>query len=145
MGFDSDEAVLFEHVALAFDDNVVLRDISFAVPAGHMAILIGESGSGKSVILKLILGLLKPDSGAIHVNGERIDAMTETQMMRKRADIGMLFQESALFDSLTVAENVGYRFSMPSMSRRIRYSTGMASLQSSPRSSRAAGRPRSSC
>ena len=102
-------AVMFEHVALAFDDNVVLRDLSFAVPAGHMTILIGASGAGKSVVLKLILGLLKPDSGRILINGERIDTMTETQMMRVRDDIGMLFQESALFDSLTVADNVGYK------------------------------------
>ena len=103
------DAVLFDRVSLAFDDNVVLRDLSFSVPAGHMTILIGASGVGKSVVLKLILGLLKPDSGVIRVNGERIDTMTENQMMRVRDDIGMLFQESALFDSLTVAENVGYK------------------------------------
>ena len=103
------DAVVFDHVSLAFDDNVVLRDLSFAVPAGHMTILIGASGVGKSVVLKLILGLLKPDSGIIRINGERIDTMTEAQMMRVRDDIGMLFQESALFDSLTVAENVGYK------------------------------------
>jgi phospholipid/cholesterol/gamma-HCH transport system ATP-binding protein len=103
------EAVVFEHVALAFDDAVVLRDVSFTVRAGHMTILIGASGSGKSVVLKLILGLLKPDAGIIRVNGKRIDTMTETQMMRVRDDVGMLFQESALFDSLTVAENVGYK------------------------------------
>ncbi len=102
-------AVLFDRVSLAFDDNVVLRDLSFSVPAGHMTILIGASGVGKSVVLKLILGLLKPDSGVIRVNGERIDTMTETQMIGMRDDIGMLFQESALFDSLTVADNVGYK------------------------------------
>jgi phospholipid/cholesterol/gamma-HCH transport system ATP-binding protein len=102
-------AVVFDDVSLAFDDNVVLREVGFAVPAGHMTILLGASGAGKSVVLKLILGLLKPDSGAIFVNGERIDTMTEAQMMRIRGDMGMLFQESALFDSLTVADNVGYR------------------------------------
>jgi phospholipid/cholesterol/gamma-HCH transport system ATP-binding protein len=102
-------AVVFDHVSLAFDDHVVLRDVSFSAPVGRMTILIGPSGSGKSVVLKLILGLLKPDAGAIHVNGERIDTMTETQMIKVRDDIGMLFQESALFDSLTVAENVGYK------------------------------------
>ena len=101
--------VAFEHVSLAFDDNVVLRDISFIVPDGHMTMLLGASGSGKSVILKLILGLLKPDDGVIRVRGERIDTMTEPQMMHVREDIGMLFQESALFDSLTVAGNVGYK------------------------------------
>jgi len=88
---------------------VILREISFSVRAGRMMMLLGGSGAGKSVILKLILGLLKPDSGVIRVNGERIDNMAELEMMRVRGDIGMLFQESALFDSLTVADNVGYR------------------------------------
>ena len=102
-------AVVFEKVSFAFDDHVVLRDVSFSVPTGSMRILLGASGAGKSVVLKLILGLLRPDSGTIRVNGQRIDQMTERDLMRIRADIGMLFQESALFDSLTVAENVGYR------------------------------------
>jgi phospholipid/cholesterol/gamma-HCH transport system ATP-binding protein len=117
-------AIDFEHVSLAFDDNIVLRDVSFSVPVGHMKILLGASGAGKSVVLKLILGLLKPDSGIIRVRGERIDDMTEPQMLRVRGDIGMLFQESALFDSLTVAENVGYRLyeelDMPAESARRR-------------------------
>jgi phospholipid/cholesterol/gamma-HCH transport system ATP-binding protein len=102
-------AVSFEHVSIAFDDNVVLRDVSFAVRPARMTILIGASGSGKSVVLKLILGLLKPDAGAIRINGIRTDTMTEAQLMKVRDDIGMLFQESALFDSLTVAENVGFK------------------------------------
>jgi phospholipid/cholesterol/gamma-HCH transport system ATP-binding protein len=102
-------AVVFEHVSLAFDEHVILRDVSFSLATGHMAMLLGASGSGKSVILKLILGLLKPDSGSIFVNGERTDRMSEGQLMRVRNQIGMLFQESALFDSLTVAENVGYK------------------------------------
>jgi phospholipid/cholesterol/gamma-HCH transport system ATP-binding protein len=101
--------VQFEHVSLAFGEHEVLRDISFTVAKGSMMMLLGASGTGKSVILKLILGLLCPDAGAIHVNGERIDAMRETELLRVRSDIGMLFQESALFDSLTVSENVGYR------------------------------------
>jgi phospholipid/cholesterol/gamma-HCH transport system ATP-binding protein len=101
--------VEFEKVSLAFDDKVVLRDVSFVLQRGRMKILLGASGVGKSVVLKLILGLLKPDSGAIRVNGERVDTMTEQQLMAVRGDIGMLFQESALFDSLTVADNVGYR------------------------------------
>jgi phospholipid/cholesterol/gamma-HCH transport system ATP-binding protein len=71
--------------------------------------LLGASGTGKSVVLKLILGLLKPDSGIIRVNGVRIDTMSEAEMMAVRAGIGMLFQENALFDSLSVADNVGYR------------------------------------
>ncbi len=102
-------AVAFEKVTFAFDDHVVLRDLSFSVPKGSMRILLGASGAGKSIVLKLILGLLRPDSGAIFVAGQQIDHMTEHDLMRVRADIGMLFQESALFDSLTVAENVGYR------------------------------------
>jgi phospholipid/cholesterol/gamma-HCH transport system ATP-binding protein len=102
-------AVVFDKVSFAFDEHAVLRDVSFSVPKGSMKILLGASGAGKSVVLKLILGLLRPDSGTILVNGQRIDNMTERDLMLVRADIGMLFQESALFDSLTVAENVGYR------------------------------------
>jgi phospholipid/cholesterol/gamma-HCH transport system ATP-binding protein len=109
-GIGSDlPVVVFDHVSLAFDDNVVLRDVSFSVRAGRMTILLGASGAGKSVVLKLILGLLKPDSGVIRINGERTDNMPEREMMRVRDDIGMLFQESALFDSLSVADNVGYK------------------------------------
>jgi len=104
-------AVQFEDVSFAFDENQVLRNVSFAVPQGGMKILLGASGAGKSVVLKLTLGLIRPDAGRIFVHGKRIDTMNEDQLIRVRADIGMLFQESALFDSLTVAENVGYRLS----------------------------------
>jgi phospholipid/cholesterol/gamma-HCH transport system ATP-binding protein len=102
-------AVVFEHVSFAFDDHVILRDVSFSVAHGRMKMLLGASGTGKSIILKLILGLFRPDTGTIHVHGQRVDTMSEHDLLRLRADIGMLFQESALFDSLTVAENVGYR------------------------------------
>jgi phospholipid/cholesterol/gamma-HCH transport system ATP-binding protein len=102
-------AVVFDKVSFAFDDHIVLRDVSFSVPKGGMKILLGASGSGKSVVLKLVLGLFRPDAGTILVNGQRVDRMTERDLMRVRSDIGMLFQENALFDSLTVAENVGYR------------------------------------
>jgi phospholipid/cholesterol/gamma-HCH transport system ATP-binding protein len=102
-------AVVFDRVSFAFDDHAVLRDVSFSVPRGRMRIVLGASGTGKSVMLKLILGLLRPDAGRILLNGQRVDGMSERDRMRTRADIGMLFQESALFDSLTVAENVGYR------------------------------------
>lgn len=105
----AEPVVAFEHVSLWFDDKEVLSDLSFEVRAGHMAILMGPSGAGKSVVLKLILGLLRPDAGIVRVHGQRIDDMSEAQLMRVRDDIGMLFQESALFDSLTVAENVGYK------------------------------------
>jgi phospholipid/cholesterol/gamma-HCH transport system ATP-binding protein len=102
-------AIVFEHVSLAFDSKVVLRDVSFDLLPGHTKIILGASGSGKSTILKLILGLLKPDSGAIWVHGSRIDRMPEVELMHVRANLGMVFQEGALFDSLTVAENVGYK------------------------------------
>ena len=104
-------AVVFDRVSFAFDEHVVLQEISFSLPRGSMSILLGESGAGKSVILKLILGLLRPDSGTIEVNGHGVDRLSEQDLMSVRGDIGMLFQENALFDSLTVAENVGYRLS----------------------------------
>src|SRR4030095_7341067 len=109
MANHDDMAVVFEKVSFAFDDHVVLRDVSFSVPKASMTILLGASGVGKSIVLKLILGLFRPDSGAISVNGQRIDRMSERELLQARGDIGMLFQETALFDSLTVAENVGYR------------------------------------
>ena len=101
--------VAFEKVSLAFDDNIILQDVSFTLLTGHTKIILGASGAGKSTVLKLILGLLKPDAGIIWVNGERIDIMNEHELMRVRADLGMVFQEGALFDSLTVAENVGFK------------------------------------
>jgi phospholipid/cholesterol/gamma-HCH transport system ATP-binding protein len=101
--------VVFDDVSLAFDDAVVLRNISFTLLAGHTKIILGASGSGKSTTLKLILGLLTPDSGVIYVNCRRIDQMSEAELMAVRGDLGMVFQEGALFDSLTVAENVGYK------------------------------------
>ena len=104
-------AIAFEHVSLAFDEHVVLDDLSFTVPKGAMRILFGASGAGKSVILKLALGLLRPDAGSISVNGMRVDQMPEVELLKMRADIGMVFQENALFDSLTVAQNVAFRLS----------------------------------
>lgn len=101
--------IAFDHVQLAFDDKVVLRDVSFTLMAGHTKIILGASGSGKSTALKIITGLLKADAGVVWVNGQRIDQLTEAEMMPIRADLGMIFQEGALFDSLTVRENVGYK------------------------------------
>ena len=101
--------VVFDKVTLAFDDKVILDEISFTLKTGHTKVFLGASGAGKSTILRLILGLLKPDGGHIFVNGDRVDNMTEDQMMGVRADLGMVFQEGALFDSLTVRENVGYK------------------------------------
>jgi phospholipid/cholesterol/gamma-HCH transport system ATP-binding protein len=102
-------AIAFENVSLAFDDKVILKRISFVVLPGRMKICLGASGAGKSTILRLILGLLRPDEGAIWVHGRRVDQMSEAELMPVRAELGMVFQEGALFDSLTVRENVGYR------------------------------------
>ncbi len=101
--------VMLDHVSLAFDDKVILKDVSFTLLSGHTKIMLGASGAGKSITLKIILGLLKPDGGVIWVNGERVDQLSEEHLMVVRADVGMVFQEGALFDSLTVRENVGYR------------------------------------
>jgi len=101
--------VVFDHVDLAFDEKVILRQVSFTLQTGHTKIFLGASGAGKSTILRLALGLLKPDAGRIFVNGEQIDGLSEDALMRVRADLGMVFQEGALFDSLTVRENVGYK------------------------------------
>lgn len=101
--------IVFDKVCLAFDEKEILRDVSFTLQTGHTKIFLGASGAGKSTILRLILGLLTPDSGLIFVNGERVDNMSEDQLMTIRADLGMVFQEGALFDSLTVRENVGYK------------------------------------
>jgi phospholipid/cholesterol/gamma-HCH transport system ATP-binding protein len=102
-------AVVFDHVFLAFDEKVILKDLSFTLQPGHTKIILGASGAGKSMTLKILLGLLRPDGGAVRVNGERVDQLTEHEMMAVRANMGMVFQEGALFDSLTVRENVGYR------------------------------------
>ena len=101
--------VVFDRVKLAFDEKVVLRDISFTLLKGHTKIILGASGSGKSTILKIITGLLRADEGVVWVNGSRVDQLSELEMMAVRADLGMIFQEGALFDSLTVRENVGYK------------------------------------
>ena len=101
--------VMFDQVELAFDEKVVLKNISFTLISGHTKIILGASGSGKSTILKIITGLLPADKGVVWVNGQRVDQLSERQMMSVRADLGMIFQEGALFDSLTVRENVGYK------------------------------------
>ena len=102
--------VAFDHVQLAFDDKVVLKDVTFTLGKGRTKIILGASGSGKSTILKIIVGLLRADGGAVSVNGTRVDQLSELEMMKVRADLGMIFQEGALFDSLTVRENVGYKY-----------------------------------
>jgi phospholipid/cholesterol/gamma-HCH transport system ATP-binding protein len=105
----SGPVVVFTDVSLAFDEKVILRTVSFQLMPGQLKIILGASGAGKSTILKLILGLLRPDAGEILVNGHRVDALREADLMEVRTGLGMVFQEGALFDSLTVRENVGYR------------------------------------
>ena len=109
---DSDRiipAIEFRDVLLAFDERVVLNKLSFKVMKGETKIILGGSGGGKSTIIKLVLGLLKPDEGRILVDGEDITDYNEVQMMTVRKRIGMVFQEGALFDSLSVYDNVAYR------------------------------------
>ena len=106
---DSAPAIVFEEVALAFGDNEVLRGVSFLLNRGETKALFGVAGSGKSLILKLVLGLIRPDSGRIVVLGEDVTQMREEDLFQLRGKIGMVFQESALFDSLSVKENVAYR------------------------------------
>jgi phospholipid/cholesterol/gamma-HCH transport system ATP-binding protein len=106
---NSSPAIVFENVELSFGTNEVLRGISFHLPLGETKAVFGVAGSGKSLILKLALGLIKPDSGRIRVLGQDITQMPEDELYELRGQIGMVFQESALFDSLTVRENVAYR------------------------------------
>jgi phospholipid/cholesterol/gamma-HCH transport system ATP-binding protein len=102
-------AIEFENVQLAFEENHVLRGVSFRLPFGETKALFGVAGSGKSTILKLALGLLKPDAGRILVLGQDVTETPENNLFALRAKIGMVFQESALFDSLMVSENVAYQ------------------------------------
>jgi phospholipid/cholesterol/gamma-HCH transport system ATP-binding protein len=102
-------AITFENVSIAFEGNQVLDDISFVLQRGETKVLFGVAGAGKSTILKLALGLVKPDRGSIYVLGHDVTQMREDDLFELRRNIGMVFQESALFDSLTVRENVAYR------------------------------------
>jgi len=102
-------AIEFRDVHLSFDEKKILNGISFTVRRGETKIILGRSGGGKSTTIRLILGLLKPDSGQILIDGEDITDYTEVEMMQVRKKIGMVFQEGALFDSLSVYDNVAYR------------------------------------
>jgi len=105
----SQDVVVFRDVVLAFEDKPVLDGVSFSLPHGESKAIFGIAGAGKSIILKLTLGLLKPDAGQIYVLGEDITHMQEEELFDLRRRIGMVFQESALFDSLTVRDNVAFR------------------------------------
>ena len=105
----AEPVVVFEDVSITFDIKPVLQNISFTVQRGETRIILGPAGGGKSVLMKLANGLIRPDSGNIRVFGEEITRMPETDLFKLRARIGMVFQESALFDSLSVEDNVAYR------------------------------------
>ncbi|MCU1286895.1 MAG: Organic solvent resistance transporter ATP-binding protein [Acidobacteriales bacterium] len=104
-----DFTVTYDDVRLAFEENQVLQGISFQLRRGETKVLLGVAGSGKSTILKLGLGLMKPDSGRITVLGQEVSSMPEEDLFALRRRVGMVFQESALFDSFNVEENVSYR------------------------------------
>jgi phospholipid/cholesterol/gamma-HCH transport system ATP-binding protein len=128
-------AIVFEDVRLAFEENEVLRGVSFRLPLGETKALFGVAGSGKSTILKLALGLLKPDAGRIIVLGTDVSQMREEDLFELRGQIGMVFQESALFDSLTVRENVAFRLMEergiydPDIDRRVREALSFVELE----------------
>jgi phospholipid/cholesterol/gamma-HCH transport system ATP-binding protein len=105
----ADPVVVFEDVSITFDIKPVLQHISFTVHRGETRIILGPAGGGKSVLMKLVNGLLRPDSGSICVFGEDVTRMRENDLFKLRGRIGMVFQESALFDSLSVEDNVAYR------------------------------------
>ena len=105
----AEPVVVFEDVSITFDVKPVLQNISFTVCRGETRIILGPAGGGKSVLMKLANGLIRPDSGTIRVFGEDVTRMRETDLFKLRGRIGMVFQESALFDSLSVEDNVAYR------------------------------------
>ncbi len=118
-------AIEFDSVSIAFDEKVVLEGISFRLAHGETKAIFGVAGSGKSTLLKLAIGLLRPDSGRIFVLGEEVTRMSEQELFELRRRVGMVFQESALFDSLKVYENVAFRLmeegiSAEEVERRVR-------------------------
>jgi phospholipid/cholesterol/gamma-HCH transport system ATP-binding protein len=127
--------IVFDNVSIAFEDKTILDGISFQLARGETKAIFGVAGSGKSTILKLTLGLLKPDAGDIHVLGEDVTQMSEESLFELRRKIGMVFQESALFDSLTVRENVAFRLmeehdlSEDEIERRVRESLSFVELE----------------
>jgi phospholipid/cholesterol/gamma-HCH transport system ATP-binding protein len=105
---DSEAAIHFSDVWLGFDEGPILRGLSFSAQPGETLVLLGETGSGKTLTLKLATGLLRPDRGAVHVLGQDLFSKSEEELLRFRRQVGFVFQEGALFDSLTVGENVAY-------------------------------------
>jgi phospholipid/cholesterol/gamma-HCH transport system ATP-binding protein len=127
--------VVFEDVSIAFEGRVVLDGVSFRLARGETKALFGIAGAGKSTVLKLTLGLIKPDNGHIHVLGDDVTQMSEEELFDLRRKIGMVFQESALFDSLTVRENVAFRLleegdiSEEEVERRVREALSFVELE----------------
>ncbi len=109
MSETSPPIITLHDIDLTLSGQPILHDIAFGVAAGETKVILGGSGSGKTTILRLVLGLYKPDRGSIRVNGEEITALPEPELPRIRQNMAMVFQSAALFDSLTVRENVGYR------------------------------------
>jgi phospholipid/cholesterol/gamma-HCH transport system ATP-binding protein len=101
-------AIVFQNVSISFDSRVVLEDVSFSVDRGQTLCILGRSGVGKSVSLRMLMGFLKPDSGSIRVNGREITELGEDGMQAVRKRVTMVFQNGALFDSLSVRENVAF-------------------------------------
>jgi phospholipid/cholesterol/gamma-HCH transport system ATP-binding protein len=130
----SAEAIVFDNVSLAFEENVVLDGVSFHLPRGETKALFGVAGSGKSTTLKLALGLLRPDAGRIFLLGQEVTSMSEQEMFELRRRVGIVFQESALFDSLKVRENVAFRLmeehlSEEEIDRRVREALRFVELE----------------
>ncbi|HEV7674833.1 MAG TPA: ATP-binding cassette domain-containing protein [Candidatus Angelobacter sp.] len=128
------KAIIFENVSIAFEDIPVLDGVSFELRRGETKIILGVAGSGKSTILKLCLGLLKPDGGHIYVLGHDITTMTEEELFDLRSKVGIVFQESALFDSLNVRDNVAFRLveehlPEPEVEKRVRESLSFVELE----------------
>lgn len=126
--------VEFQHVSIGFDGNSVLNNVSFQARVGEMVVILGPAGGGKSVLLKLADGLLRPDSGRVYIFGQEISSMPEREMFAFRRDIGIVFQESALFDSLSVCENVAFRLreqgdNEADIDRRVRESLKFVELE----------------
>src|SRR6058998_3582499 len=127
--------IVFEDVSIAFESNSVLNGISFQLNRGETKAIFGIAGAGKSTILKLAMGLVKPDSGRIYVLGEDVTTMSEEALFELRRNIGIVFQESALFDSLTVRENVAFRLfeegnvSEDEIERRVREALSFVELE----------------
>lgn len=105
---DSNTIIEIDKLNVRFGRQVVLRDISLSVPAGQTLAIIGESGCGKTVLLKTIIGLVRPTSGFVKFDGQRIDQLTDQELTRQRTRFGFVFQNAALFDSMTVAENISF-------------------------------------